>query len=68
MASSSVKIVARPIKIGRHCGNEVSAILLSISLVQFDSGDFSDTYHSLVGWSAPVRSASSDIDCGSNLG
>src|SRR3546814_1111458 len=39
MAISGMKVVARPIKVRRHCGNEVTTVLLAIGLTEHDATD-----------------------------
>ena len=42
MGVLQVKVVPRPINIGRHCANEIRSVLSRVRLAKFDPGDLGD--------------------------
>ncbi len=68
MALHQVEIVTRAVKVGRHDGDEVAAILPAVGLTELDAGDLGDGIP-LVGRLQSTREQRrSWIGCGASRG
>ena len=68
VARLKVVVIAWPVKVRRHGGDEVAAVLLAIGLAQLDAGDLGDRIPFVGRLERASSSASSGMGCGACLG